>query len=93
MDVRIAPGEKKLEILKSAPAGTLLYLPGHIMLYTGMIDGEPYCISSAGSIVTEEIPEGAEIQTNEVILTSLFQTLRSDRRSWLEALTMITMIK
>ncbi|MCF0150552.1 MAG: SH3 domain-containing protein [Firmicutes bacterium] len=92
-DLRFASAEHKLALLKKAPAGSILYLPGHIMLYTGMVSGEPYVISSVGSIVSESTPEGCEIQTNQVALTSLLQTLRSDRSTWLDSVTAMVVME
>ena len=34
----------KEKILASAPAGTLVQMPGHIMLYLGSVNGKPYII-------------------------------------------------
>ena len=38
------PNEVKLERIKQAKIGDLMYLPGHVVMYIGEIDGEPYVI-------------------------------------------------
>lgn len=51
IDAASAPDELKISYLKDLPAGTLLYFPGHTMIYLGNVDGTPYCISALGSVV------------------------------------------
>jgi cell wall-associated NlpC family hydrolase len=40
--------ERRALIATSARPGDLLWLPGHIMLYLGALDGDPYVIHAAG---------------------------------------------
>lgn len=81
---------KKLSILRDAPIGTLLYFPGHIMMYLGMVDDIPYCISAVGSVGLQG-EAGLEIsQVNTVVITDMTDVLRADGRSWLESLERIT---
>jgi cell wall-associated NlpC family hydrolase len=45
--VRFGPDdseEKKLRAVAEADVGDLLYSPGHVMMYLGSVDGEPYVI-------------------------------------------------
>lgn len=35
---------KKLEVLSNCRPGSLLFIPGHVMMYLGNVDGEPYIV-------------------------------------------------
>ena len=54
IDLNKMSDDEKLEAIKMMPAGTLLYLPGHTMIYTGttVMDGKKmaYVISDTGSL-------------------------------------------
>jgi cell wall-associated NlpC family hydrolase len=41
--------EERLAILKTLPVGSLLHMPGHVMIYLGEKNGIPYIIHSLGS--------------------------------------------
>ena len=45
---------EKQEFLEAVPVGSLLYFPGHTMVYTGSKDGIGYTISATGSVVESE---------------------------------------
>jgi len=81
--------KEKMDILENAPIGTLLYFPGHIMLYLGTDEGRPYCISSTGNYATAEMNAGEIKEVNTVILTDMIDTKRSDGKSWIENVTQI----
>ncbi len=71
--------EKEAEIAR-LPAGSLLYFPGHVMIYLGTEDGINYVISAAGSL---KAYKGAELtQQYSVIVTPLTVCRRNDS-SWL----------
>lgn len=91
--LRSASKEKRLEMLKDAPAGTIMYFPGHIMIYVGTLDGAPYCISSCGNYYNKTAEGFTLKEINSVVLTPMTETYCESGESWLEALTMITMVK
>lgn len=88
-DVAKTSLEKKKEILKAAPIGTLLYFPGHIMMYLGMENGDPYCISSVGDYSTVELGKGNIETANTVIITNMSDTTRGTGESWLDSVERI----
>lgn len=88
-DVKDMSFEKKKEILESAPIGTLLYFPGHIMMYLGMEEGEPYCISSVGDYSTAELGKGQIAVANTVIITNMLDTTRGTGDSWFDCVERI----
>lgn len=50
VDVSKFTAEEKERLIAAAPAGTLLQMPGHIMLYLGTVGGKPYIIHAAYSL-------------------------------------------
>ena len=90
LDVAKLTFAEKMEILKDAPIGTLLYFQGHIMMYVGTTDDMPYCISAAGNITTLINEEIVEQQVNTVVLTNMIDTKMPDGRTWIEGITKIT---
>ncbi len=81
--------EEKLEILSELPAGSLLYFPGHLMIYLGTDNGTPYVISAVGSMATADMSEGDSISVNSVIVNSLTDTTRKTGKTWLNCITNI----
>lgn len=74
----------KLELLKKARAGSLLFFPGHAMLYLGTVKGKPYVISAVSSFSED----GQNLlAANTVTVNSLTETYRKDGGSWLSHLT------
>jgi len=80
---------RKMEILKDAPIGTLLYFPGHIMMYVGTVDGVPYCISSVGNLSETENGAVKQKEVNTVVVTDMIYTKRADGSSWLSSIEKI----
>lgn len=81
--------ERKEEILETAPIGTMMYFPGHIMMYLGMVEGEPYCISSVGNYSTAELSAGEIVTANTVIVTNMIDTTRATGKSWIDSVERI----
>ncbi|MDJ0919234.1 MAG: NlpC/P60 family protein [Woeseiaceae bacterium] len=94
--VRFSPGasaETKLEALARADVGDLLYSPGHVMLYLGNVDGEPFVIHSlfgAGWIDTDgDFREGV---LNGVAVTPLEKVYESADATYFDRLHSIKRI-
>ncbi len=79
----------KISFLENAPAGTMLFFPGHIMIYLGNVDGIPYCISSVGSFATKDMEVGTYKSVNSVVITNMIDTTRKSGASWLECIEKI----
>ena len=75
--------EKKLELLKRMPAGLLLAMEEHLMIYLGMVDDKPYVISSCATFISPD--DGAVTEAYGVIVSDL-GLLRADGRTWLQSL-------
>ena len=80
--------DKKLELLARIPAGNLLYMDGHLMLYLGMDGGKPYVLSACA---TYREPAGGapEIRESYCVFVSGLDLLRSSGKTWLEDLSFL----
>ncbi len=85
--------EYKMKVLEDAPVGTLLYFPGHIMMYLGMENGHPMCISAVATYCTKDLPVGTVVDVNETVITDMTYITRATGKTWLEALEKIIIIK
>lgn len=86
--------EEKLEILASCDVGDLLYCPGHVMLYLGSVDGEPYVIHSLfGAGWTDAAGHFQEGVLNGVSVTPLTQIYVSPEETYFEQLSGIKRIR
>lgn len=91
-DLSNLDNDAKLVLLKKLPAGTLLYFPGHIMLYLGMKDNRPYAISAVGSFAPEGMASGTAQSINTVVINDLY-IHRRNGKSWIESITAATVIR
>ena len=88
-DVTGYTDEEKLELLKTVPAGTVLYIRGHIMIYLGMKEGTPFCISAAGTYYDDE---GDAYEVNCVTINDMTQTYRKSGNTWLTDLAGVIIV-
>lgn len=90
-DVSALSTAEKRALLCTLPRGTLLYFPGHIMLGWGAEDGEPLCLSAAGSFLPPGSAGGRKRAVNTVTVTPL-SVVRANGRTWLESVTKLIRI-
>ncbi len=90
-----SPEEKKLKtIIGEATGGiTILYLKGHIMLFLGVVDGQPYAIHETWGY-RQKVRWGSNIirVINRVAVTDLFLGKDSKKGSYLKRVVSIRMI-
>ncbi len=75
-DAKIMNDEEKTELLAQLPAGTMIQMPGHIMLYLGTVNGKPYVLHDTYSAhkheeETEDGALGKEILINCVVVSDM----------------------
>ncbi|MEQ9562012.1 MAG: SH3 domain-containing protein [Woeseiaceae bacterium] len=86
--------EEKLRILAACDVGDLLYCPGHVMLYLGHVDGEPYVIHSLfGAGWAGEDGSFQEGVLNGVAVTPLRQIYMSRDATYFDQLYSIKQIR
>jgi cell wall-associated NlpC family hydrolase len=88
------PDEDKLATLARAEVGDLLYSPGHVMLYLGMVDGEPFVIHDlSGSGWTDDDGVFQQGTLNGVSVTSLRQVHTTPEQTYFEQLYAIKRLR
>ncbi|MDR1941858.1 MAG: hypothetical protein LBQ47_06000, partial [Endomicrobium sp.] len=81
-------------IIKNAvPGMTLLYFPGHIMLYVGHESQKPYIIHSIWGYGEDTEKESKTYLINRVAITSMNIGESSEKGSLLQRVTLIKNIK
>ncbi len=79
------PNDVRLRRLQEdVPPGALLFLPGHVMLYLGMVDGVPYAIHDLWGYAH---PDGRVTRAGEVVVSALPPEPSTVRHTLLERLT------
>ena len=75
---------QKLAFLKNLPAGSLLYFPGHTMVFVGMENNMGYVISDTGSLSN---PDGAlDVKSAYSVILNPLSARRRDGSTWLQNL-------
>ncbi|MBQ9856899.1 MAG: C40 family peptidase, partial [Clostridia bacterium] len=85
-DLTDMEAEAKAKVLDSLPAGTILFLKGHEMMYLGEVNGFHYVISTMGSIMRSGA--GAKERIRGVAINTLEESMRTNGATWLESLTL-----
>jgi hypothetical protein len=83
-----------MRALAEAQVGDLIYIPGHVMMFLGRVDGEPYVIHDVGGLVFRD-GEGRMrwTKTNEVSVTPLLPLLVDEKLSYVDAMTSLVSIR
>lgn len=81
---------QRLAAIRRLQAGDLLYMPGHVMMLVGQINGEPYVLHDAHTArIRDPAGELRELSFRGVVLTPLSPLLAEDGRSWIDLLTVL----
>lgn len=78
--------EERQQILEKLMPGSILFFPGHIMIYLGNEQGYYYVISAAGIFIPSNSKD-CEVKHNYTISITDLTTMRPSKITWLEALT------
>ncbi len=85
------------ERLKAAMAlkvGDLVYIPGHVMMVIGKLDGEPYVIHDTGGISYRDGKGGLRgVKLNEVSVTPLLPLMYDDTHTYVDRMTSIVHVR
>jgi hypothetical protein len=84
----------RLEAIAEAQVGDLIYIPGHVMMFLGRVNGQPYVIQDVGGLVFRDNTGTMRwTKTNEVSVTPLLPLLVDDTLSYVDAMTSIVHIR
>jgi len=86
--------EEKLHALKSMDIGDLIYVPGHVLMYIGDVDGEPYVIHDVSAFrYIDDNGEYYEGTLNGVSVTPLIPLYGSRESSYVEQMYNIKQVR
>lgn len=81
---------RRVALLRATRVGDLVYIPGHVMLVIGHVDGAPYVIHDVAGM-THRVADGSIVRTplNGVVVTPLLPMLGGDGRDIADHVTAI----
>ncbi|MDR6981887.1 cell wall-associated NlpC family hydrolase [Rheinheimera pacifica] len=86
--------DEKLTAIQQAQVGDLLYFPGHVSLYLGMLDEQPFMIHDVNTLVYPTANGGLYVGTlNGVVVTPLLPLHANPEQSYLDALYAIKSLR
>lgn len=79
---------------RALEVGDLVYIPGHVMMAIGSIDGEPYVIHDTSGIAWRK-PDGsrAHVELNEVSVSPLLPLLFNETQTYVDRMTSIVRMR
>ncbi len=84
----------RLRAVQSLETGDLVYIPGHVMLVIGRIDGAPYVIHDVGGMRYRRTDGSiARIKLNAVSVTPLLPLLFNDKQTYVDRMTSIVRMR
>ena len=75
--------KKKEAVLDELPLGSILFFPGHEMLYLGKVDGRYYVIDSVSSIMK---PGTNQVQRVRSVIINPLDIKRRNGELWIESM-------
>lgn len=85
--------DSRVKAVKALDAGDLVYMPGHVMMVIGKIDGEPYVIHDVGSVSFKKTDGTLRaVKLNEVAVTPLLPLMSTESTSFVDRMTSIVRI-
>ena len=86
--------EEKIQALKQMDIGDLIYVPGHVLMFIGSVDGQPYVIHDVSVFrYTDENGEYYEGVLNGVSVTPFIPLFGSRESRYIELISNIKQIK
>ncbi|WP_285403552.1 SH3 domain-containing protein [Luteibacter sp. ME-Dv--P-043b] len=86
--------EARLAAAMALDVGDLVYIPGHVMMVIGKVDGKPYVIHDVGGIGLRQADGSLRrIKLNEVAVTPLLPLMFDERTTFLDRMTSIVRIR
>ncbi|WP_202840807.1 SH3 domain-containing protein [Luteimonas saliphila] len=86
--------DQRLELLRRAEVGDLLYIPGHVMMLLGRVDGETYVIhDTSGMSLLGEDGTLRRYRLNGVVVTPLLPMMSDATTATIDRITSIQRIR
>ncbi len=78
--------QQKLEAVRQAKVGDLLYFPGHVSMFIGMVQQQPFMIHSVNTLIYPTDNGVYQGRLNGVVVTPLMPLQANTEQSYLDAL-------
>lgn len=86
--------DERLKAAMALKVGDLVYIPGHVMMVIGKLDGEPYVIHDTSGISYRDGTDGMRrVKLNEVSVTPLLPLMYDDKHSYVDRMTSIVHVR
>lgn len=86
--------DKRMAIVRELQVGDLVYIPGHVMMVIGQVDGEPYVIhDTTGLSFTGTNGQTVRAKTNGVTVSPLTPLLFNGKQTFVDRITNIQRIR
>ena len=81
-DISAMTDKEKTEFLKTVPVGSLVYMNGHVVVYTGNYKECAYAISATGSLA--DTPENSALTSQYNVILNPLTVKRRNGETWLK---------
>jgi cell wall-associated NlpC family hydrolase len=86
--------DARLKAAMALKVGDLVYIPGHVMMVIGKLDGEPYVIHDTGGMSYRDGKGGMRrVKLNEVSVTPLLPLMYDDKHTYVDRMTSIVHVR
>lgn len=86
--------EERLKLLRQVQVGDLVYIPGHVMMVIGIVDGDPYVIHDTTGTAYRDADGGVQrVLLNGVVVTALGPMLAGETTPTIDRITNIQRIR
>ena len=85
--------QQKLEAVRQAKVGDLLYFPGHVSMFIGMVQQQPFMIHSVNTLIYPTDKGLYQGRLNGVVVTPLMPLQANTEQSYLDALYAIKSLR
>lgn len=93
VDVSKMSVKEKKDFIKSQPVGSMVYMPGHVMMYIGNKDKEPYVIHAAYKAKIKNSEEERDEFYNSTVISKLSDLHKYSGESFLEVINYVLIFK
>jgi hypothetical protein len=86
--------DARVKAVMAMDVGDMIYIPGHVMMMIGKVDGQPYVIHDVGGVSYRQADGSLRrIKLNEVAVTPLLPLMFDDDASFVDRMTSIVRIR
>ncbi len=86
--------DERLKAAMALKVGDLVYIPGHVMMVIGKLDGEPYVIhDTSGISYRDGGGKMRRVKLNEVSVTPLLPLMYDDKHTYVDRMTSIVHVR